>query len=47
MIQLRPYQAEAKQAILSEWDVGHQKTLLVLPTGTGKTVVFAKSRVNK
>ena len=41
MFQLRPYQAEAKQAILTEWDEGHRKTLLVLPTGCGKTVVFA------
>ena len=40
-MQLRPYQAEAKQAILSAWDEGQQKTLLVLPTGCGKTVVFA------
>lgn len=42
MMQLRPYQAEAKDAILQEWRVGHQRTLLVLPTGCGKTVVFAK-----
>jgi len=41
-MQLRPYQAEAKDAILQEWSVGHQRTLLVLPTGCGKTVVFAK-----
>lgn len=41
MYKLRPYQAEAKQAVLNEWDEGHRKTLLVLPTGTGKTVVFA------
>ncbi|MCD8013337.1 MAG: DEAD/DEAH box helicase [Lachnospiraceae bacterium] len=41
MFQLRPYQAEAKQAVLDEWLSGHRKTLLVLPTGTGKTVVFA------
>lgn len=39
---LRPYQLEARNAILSEWDKGIKKTLLVLPTGTGKTVVFAK-----
>ena len=42
MMQLRPYQAEAKDAILHEWSVGHRRTLLVLPTGCGKTVVFAK-----
>ena len=42
MIQLRPYQEQAKDAVLGEWDNGIQKTLLVLPTGCGKTVVFAK-----
>lgn len=50
MFQLRPYQAEAKQAILSAWLEGYQKTLLVLPTGCGKTVVFssvAEEQVNK
>ena len=50
MMQLRPYQTQAKDAVLSEWDKGHRKTLLVLPTGTGKTVVFAKvveNRVNQ
>ena len=37
---LRPYQQEAKTAIFHEWEQ-YDKTLLVLPTGTGKTVVFA------
>lgn len=41
MMQLRPYQIAAKEAVLSEWQGGHPKTLLVLPTGTGKTIVFA------
>lgn len=41
MYNLRPYQAEAKRAILSEWEGGNQKTLLVLPTGCGKTIVFS------
>lgn len=41
-MQLRPYQQQAKQAIQSEWKKGNKKTLLVLPTGTGKTIVFAK-----
>lgn len=48
-MQLRPYQIQAKDAVLSEWNEGHRKTLLVLPTGTGKTVVFARvveDRVN-
>ena len=39
---LRPYQDEARKAVHAEWDDGRNKTLLVLPTGTGKTVVFAK-----
>jgi superfamily II DNA or RNA helicase len=39
---LRPYQEQAKAAIFSEWHKGNRKTLLVLPTGTGKTIVFAK-----
>ena len=26
MFQLRPYQAEAKQAILAAWDEGYRKT---------------------
>lgn len=42
MVELRPYQAEAKQNIFAEWDKGILKTLLVLPTGCGKTIVFAK-----
>lgn len=40
-IQMRPYQQAAKKAIHNEWDNGHQHTLLVLPTGCGKTIVFA------
>lgn len=50
MFQLRPYQAEAKKAILAAWDEGYRRTLLVLPTGCGKTVVFssvAEEQVNK
>ena len=41
-MQLRPYQQEAKEAVLHEWDAGNNRTLLVLPTGCGKTIVFAK-----
>lgn len=40
-MELRPYQKEAVSAIEGEWAKGVGKTLLVLPTGTGKTVVFA------
>ena len=41
-MELRPYQQEAKEAIQAEWEKGNKKTLLVLPTGTGKTIVFTK-----
>lgn len=41
-MELRPYQEEAKKSIFSEWEKGIRKTLLVLPTGCGKTIVFAK-----
>lgn len=41
-IALRPYQKEAKSAVLGQWEQGVQRTLLVLPTGCGKTIVFAK-----
>ena len=41
-MELRPYQNEAVDAVLREWDEGHRKTLLVLPTGCGKTIVFSK-----
>ena len=39
--ELRPYQQAARDAIHTEWENGHTHTLLVLPTGTGKTIVFA------
>lgn len=39
--ELRPYQQQARDRIHAEWDAGHTHTLLVLPTGTGKTIVFA------
>lgn len=41
-MELRPYQQEAREAIFEQWDSGVLKTLLVLPTGCGKTIVFAK-----
>lgn len=41
-MELRPYQKEAMGAVLSQWDEGNNRTLLVLPTGCGKTIVFAK-----
>ena len=39
--ELRPYQQQARDHIHAEWENGHTRTLLVLPTGTGKTIVFA------
>lgn len=41
-MELRPYQKEAQEAILGQWNEGILKTLLVLPTGCGKTIVFTK-----
>ena len=41
-MELRPYQQEARESIFEQWDSGVKKTLLVLPTGCGKTIVFAK-----
>lgn len=41
-MELRPYQAEAKAAVFEQWKQGFKRTLLVLPTGCGKTIVFAK-----
>lgn len=38
---LRPYQQEAHDSILEKWEAGTDKLLLVLPTGCGKTIVFA------
>ena len=38
---LRPYQEEARNAIMEKWEAGTDKLLLVLPTGTGKTIVFS------
>lgn len=40
-MELRPYQQEARAAVWEQWETGRDKTLLVLPTGCGKTIVFA------
>ena len=40
-MKLRPYQEKAVDAIFKSW-CDFNKTLLVLPTGTGKTICFAK-----
>lgn len=36
MIQLRPYQQQAKEGIYRAWDEGHKNVLLLMPTGSGK-----------
>lgn len=41
-MELRPYQETARQKVQEEWESGKKRTLLVLPTGTGKTIVFSK-----
>ena len=41
-MELRPYQKEAKEAVFEQWGNGTTRTLLVLSTGCGKTIVFAK-----
>jgi len=38
---LRDYQAEALDALDAGWAAGRQRLAVVLPTGMGKTVVFA------
>lgn len=42
MIQLRPYQAEAIDAILNYWQAGGSNPLADLATGTGKSMVIAE-----
>ena len=46
-VTLRPYQAESIAAIEGEWQKGARRTLLVLPTGCGKTIVFCKLTENR
>lgn len=41
MIKLRPYQHDAVAKVEAEWQ-SNQSTLLVLPTGCGKTIVFSE-----
>lgn len=41
-MKLRPYQQSAKEAVLEQWNKKILKTLLVLVTGGGKTIIFSK-----
>lgn len=41
-MELRPYQQAAREAVEEQWQRGIGRTLLVLPTGCGKTIVFVK-----
>lgn len=41
-MELRVYQQAAIDGICSQWQSGNRRTLLVLPTGCGKTIVFCK-----
>lgn len=41
-MKLRDYQEKAREAVQNEWENGRKRTLLVLPTGCGKTIVFSK-----
>ncbi|VUX15440.1 type I restriction enzyme EcoKI subunit R [Streptococcus pasteurianus] len=41
-MKLRKYQEEAREAVQQEWEESRKRTLLVLPTGCGKTIVFSK-----
>lgn len=40
-VTLRPYQSEAVEAVFNEWEQG-AATLVCLPTGCGKSVVFSE-----
>lgn len=40
-LKLRDYQTEAIQAVFDAWEAGMRRPAIVLPTGAGKTVVFA------
>lgn len=41
-IALRPYQLEAVEAVLRDFAAGHRRCSVSMPTGSGKTVVFAE-----
>jgi superfamily II DNA or RNA helicase len=41
MLQLRPYQSQALARVLEAYKAGKRRVIVSLPTGTGKTIVFA------
>lgn len=41
-VTLRPYQQEAVNRVFEEWESGSRSTLVCLPTGCGKSVVFSE-----
>jgi superfamily II DNA or RNA helicase len=41
LLRLREYQSEAIEAIETDWAAGVRRPAVVLPTGAGKTVIFA------
>src|SRR2546426_10042979 len=41
MLNLRPYQTEALMSVRDAYKAGKRRVIVSLPTGTGKTVVFA------
>ena len=42
MISARPYQNECINAIRSDYQAGHKRLLVVLPTASGKTITFSR-----
>lgn len=39
---MRPYQEESVRNVFERWEAGDVATLVCLPTGCGKTVVFSE-----
>jgi superfamily II DNA or RNA helicase len=44
MTVLRPYQSEALKLCKERYEAGIRRQLIAMPTGTGKTVVFAHTK---
>jgi len=40
-MELRDYQQECVDAVLTAWESGRRRALIAMPTGTGKTVIFS------